>query len=35
MNIIKLITEKLSSSIEKKGTASFVVSGGTESNKSF
>lgn len=29
MSIIKLITEKLSYSIEKKGTASFVVSGGT------
>ena len=35
MNIIKLITEKLSSSIEKKGTASFVVSGGTSPIKFF
>ena len=35
MSIIKLITEKLSSSIEKKGTASFVVSGGTSPIKVF
>lgn len=35
MSIIKLITEKLSSSIEKKGTASFVLSGGTSPIKVF
>ena len=35
MSIIKLITGKLSSSIEKKGTASFVVSGGTSPIKVF
>lgn len=35
MNIVKLITDKLSSSIEKKGLASLVVSGGSSPIKVF
>ena len=35
MSIIKLITEKLNSSIEKKGLASLVVSGGSSPKKIF
>ena len=35
MNVIKLITDKLSSSIEKKGIASLVVSGGSSPIKVF
>ena len=35
MSIVKLITEKLNSSIEKKGLASLVVSGGSSPKKIF
>lgn len=35
MNVVKLITDKLSSSIEKKGLASLVVSGGSSPIKVF
>ena len=35
MSIVKLITEKLNSSIEKKGLASLVVSGGSSPKKFF